>query len=235
MRMLSDAHLLEVWDRGQHRDPVGRALALLSAVRPELGTEALADVSVIERDLAILRLRKVTFGARLHSYADCPSCGERLEFDFDASTLGEPGEGPIAGEIDLPSGLRFRLPTTRDLAAIASEPDAEQAARLLARRCCAGETKSVASSEALLDEIEQQLAALGETADVRLDLTCPACGHGWVALLDIVAYFWEEIEERAQRLLDDVHAIAARYGWSEEAILALSESRRRAYLDRCVS
>ena len=44
------------------------------------------------------------------------------------------------------------------------------------------------------------------------------------------AYLWDEIDARARRLLDEVHALARTYCWSEEQILALSETRRRAYL-----
>ena len=46
------------------------------------------------------------------------------------------------------------------------------------------------------------------------------------------AFLWDEVDVRARRLLDEVHALAGAYGWSEQRILALSEARRRAYLDR---
>ena len=35
----------------------------------------------------------------------------------------------------------------------------------------------------------------------------------------------------ARRLLGEVAALAERFGWSEEALLAMPGSRRRAYLD----
>ena len=37
---------------------------------------------------------------------------------------------------------------------------------------------------------------------------------------------------RAVQLLDEVHQLATAYGWTEAEILALSDTRRAAYLDR---
>ena len=39
-----------------------------------------------------------------------------------------------------------------------------------------------------------------------------------------------ELAHHSVRLLTDVAELAYAFGWSEEAILALSEPRRRAYL-----
>jgi hypothetical protein len=46
---------------------------------------------------------------------------------------------------------------------------------------------------------------------------------------------WEEIASRAQRLMDDVHVLAQGYGWTEPEVLALSDARRTAYLERVQS
>ena len=75
----------------------------------------------------------------------------------------------------------------------------------------------------VLDELDPQ-------ADVRLNLICPSCGHGWHALFDIATYFWREIDDWAQRTLRDVHTLAMAYGWREADILGLSAWRRQAYL-----
>ena len=59
-------------------------------------------------------------------------------------------------------------------------------------------------------------------------------GHNRHAF-DVPAYLWEELDVRARRLLDEVHALARSYGWAEREILALSEVRRNAYLDRVLA
>ena len=68
-------------------------------------------------------------------------------------------------------------------------------------------------------------------ADVSIAFECPACGAAWLSRFDIVSYFWGELDDWAQRLLAEVHALARAYGWSEAAILALSPTRRRFYLE----
>jgi hypothetical protein len=68
-------------------------------------------------------------------------------------------------------------------------------------------------------------------ADVRITLACPACGDRSQAHFDIVSYLWSELDDWAQRVLADVHVLARAYGWSEDAILALSPSRRQIYLE----
>ncbi|KFG69600.1 hypothetical protein, partial [Microvirga sp. BSC39] len=54
---------------------------------------------------------------------------------------------------------------------------------------------------------------------------------GWTAGFDIGAHFWTEVEADARRLLSEVAALAERFGWSEEALLTMPASRRRAYLE----
>ena len=68
-------------------------------------------------------------------------------------------------------------------------------------------------------------------SDVRLDLTCPSCGHGWQVWFDIGEFLWHTLTARARRLIGDVHALAFTYKWTEADILSMSEARRRLYLD----
>jgi hypothetical protein len=51
------------------------------------------------------------------------------------------------------------------------------------------------------------------------------------APFDIVSHLWTELDAWARRMLREVHALAATYGWSEAEILRMSATRRRAYLD----
>ena len=93
---------------------------------------------------------------------------------------------------------------------------------------------ALAIDDQLLAEADAQLAAADTGADPQLALHCPACGLAWSERLDIASWLWNEVDLRAQRLLDEVHCLASAYGWSEPQILALSAPRRRAYLDRCL-
>ena len=78
----------------------------------------------------------------------------------------------------------------------------------------------------------QGLANVAAERQLQLGLACEACAGEWTLAFDSGAFLWEEIEARAMALLDDVHRLALAYGWSEQAILSMNESRRAAYLER---
>lgn len=82
----------------------------------------------------------------------------------------------------------------------------------------------------MLHAVEARMAELDPQGDIELDLACDACGHAWQTAFDVCAFFWEEIEARAKRLLQEVRLLASAYGWTERDVLALSDSRRAAYL-----
>ena len=71
--------------------------------------------------------------------------------------------------------------------------------------------------------------------DLRVELECESCGAALSERFDVGSYFWREVETRAGRVLDEVHALASAYGWNEDEVLALGSVRRRAYLDRIVA
>jgi hypothetical protein len=234
MVAISAETLLACWEQGRMRHPLDRALLLHAVAAPELDPESLADRPVGRRNAALLALRRSLFGDELKSCVDCPECGEKLEFSLSANAmLARAG----ACEADIHDvnigGVRLRLPTSRDLAQLAGQADEQSASRALLQRLSDGELTEWSA------ELETQIASAFDAADPCLDLAigldCPACGHAWSAPFDVARFLWEEIEVRARRLLDEVHALARSYAWSEKQILELSESRRRAYLERVLA
>jgi hypothetical protein len=225
--------LLVCWERGKRRHPLDRALLLHAVAAPGEDPDALADRPLGERNAALLRLRQRLFGDELKSSVDCPECGERLEFALSAAALLAPfdARGTDAAEICM-AGLR--LPTTRDLASIAAEPDEANAARRLLERLRVG-SESDTGGDLDHDRLLQALDEADPCMDLAIDLMCPACAHKWSAAFDAPGFLWEEIEACARRLLDEVHVLACSYGWDEAEILALSDVRRRAYLDRVLA
>ena len=75
------------------------------------------------------------------------------------------------------------------------------------------------------------MAVADPLAEIRLALCCPSCGDESTETIEIVSFLWGEIEARGKRLLTEVHAIAAAYGWTEAEALALSPARRAFYLE----
>lgn len=229
---LGAADLVALWETGTPRHPLDRALLLASHARPDLPPEEVADLPLGALNEALLHLRAHLFGRRLEVWLDCPRCGERLEMGLDTDTLlGAAADADAHSELTL-AGFRFRAPSTRDLAAVARERDAETATLRLLERCCVARPEAESEVlENLLDAADAGLEALDPMAEFTLDVACAVCGHAWNVPLDIGVLLWEEVAARARGLLSEVHQLARAYGWSEAEILALSEQRRAAYLD----
>jgi hypothetical protein len=237
MRALSDENVIELWERGAARSPIDRALLLLACALPEAAASALADVSVTERDARILDLRMALFGEQFDGVADCPQCTESLEFHLHGPAL-RASKRDTNVEFATVGGLRFRLPNSRDLAAAFTDGagfDEEESigTRKLLQRCCLNGTAATNWDGALCDEAEVGLDRLTADAGLQLRFRCEACSTEWETPLDICSWLWTELDRRARTLLDEVHRLASEYGWEEQSILAMSPTRRAAYLELC--
>jgi hypothetical protein len=240
MLPLSARDLLKVWEAGEHRHPLDRALTILAAACPELSWDELAALSVGQRDARLLAVREQTSGPRLEGFVECPLCAEELEFGVMVADLraAEPSTREEAWELRIwDLSLRFRLPDSLDLGAAAACPDPAAARGLLARRCvlqASRDGKAVAPEElpaSVVSTLGEQMVEHDPQAEVLLDLRCPVCEHRWEALFDVASFLWEELAAQAERLLREVHALAGAYGWSETEILGLNARRRRYYLE----
>jgi hypothetical protein len=229
MLQLGAKDLLAIWEEGQARHAIDRALLLFAAARPELPADRLTDLPLGQRNEALLRLRQRTFGPRISAHVDCPGCGDRMELALQTDALLANTAPPDAAAEFETDGIRFRPVTSRDLVAALSHADAESAAIQLLERCCVARPDKVSLHD-LHDKVEAGLESLDPNANIELSLTCEACRHAWTAPFDIGAVLWDEVDARARALLAEVHALARAYGWHERDILGLSEQRRAAYL-----
>lgn len=227
-RALSPAQLLDVWEHGCGAGPIERAVTLLGAIH------ALSPATVLRwpvgvRDARLLAFRARTFGPDLEFLADCPHCGETAEADLPLAPFMDGAEDVAdlhharLGDDDVE--VTFRAVTSEDvLHALACDGE-----RTIIERCL------VAMKGALDDRVEPllagALAAADPLADVRIDLSCPACGQGWSETLDPPSFVWHEIDAWAKRMLHEVDVLARAYGWSEHDILSLGPARRAAYME----
>ncbi len=237
MKTLSATELLAVWERGLERRPFERAVMLLETACPELSPDEIAGLSIGARDETLLDLRESVFGPQLTLLAACPRCSEQLESTLTRERLRSPHPQSSRDQATLEVGpyhVSFRPLTAGDLTLCAETAiDADA----LVRQCVSTASLDGTSiSPGLLPDgvvrsIEQRMAELDPAADLRINLTCPACAYNWDESFDIVSYFWTEIDAWARRILADVHALASSYGWTERDILALSPVRRQYYLE----
>ena len=242
MRSLSAADVLDLWQAGQSLSSPQRALAALMATHPAESSQALARLSIGQRDGRLLTLREQLFGEDITATADCPRCGERVELSFTtAETRAPEADGDAEIELHVDGHIaRVRPVNSLDLIEVADCPD-EATARLELLNRCVIDLRPDGGDQAIRpaqvpDEVAAAIAArMSEAdpqADVQLALACPGCGFAWHAAFDIASFVWREIDAWAQRTLDEVHLLAGAYHWTERDILAMSAWRRQQYLQR---
>ena len=232
-RSLSPQKILDVWEAGRQEHDLDRALTLLAPAYPELSRDELADLTIGERDARLLRLRIFMFGGSVSGTSECPQCGERVEFSLDPRALADTGElAEPAREIEVNGTcLRFRLPTSRDLAEAVTAPDQSCGVRRLIERCVIEPRLPEELSDDLVEALSGAIEKADPQAEITVSLGCPNCGKHWELLFDIAHFFWNEIAAQAQRLVYEIDALAGAYGWTEREILSLPTQRRRTYLE----
>ncbi len=236
---LDARQIISAWERGRRASSHDRALLLAElALGPSV---EVADWAIGARDHALAEQRIANYGRHARAGMVCPACEQGLEFrvDFEhVCSLGSTREsGPWTLDLD-GFRVRFRLPSTRDLRAVA---ECEQAggsgrASLLERIVVDCErlgdrTSPTALPESVVAALEAEIERLDPISDIRFGQTCPACQQRFVAPFDVATFCWQELEVDARRLLQEVDALACCYGWSEAEILALGRERRLSYLE----
>jgi hypothetical protein len=239
MRPLSTVELLSVWEKGLGRNSLERAQIVLQAARESPGDPDPGKLPLGERDARLLTLREWTFGSEVTALSRCHKCKEELELTFQVSDLRLPTTLPpqelnfVAGDYE----IKFRLPTSGDLALVSSEAGNGGSIRnaLLAR--CVSDARhgsdpiaTEALPEFVVEELSARMSEADPQAEIELSLHCDSCGEHWNEVFDVESFFWTEIQAWAVRLLQEVHQLAASYGWSEADIVAMSATRRSAYL-----
>ena len=156
--------------------------------------------------------------ARAAPSADCPACGERARGRRSTSPRSRPRS--------------TRTPTPVDRRPLPGAPSAADDRR--PRRPCADRRRRAAARPALvrvavarvsddparprrstaergeLDAVRRRSPTAHDGIDVEPGAACDACGHEWVAPFDIGAFLVREVDAWAERLLREVHVLAAR-------------------------
>jgi hypothetical protein len=161
------------------------------------------QLSVAERDWALIQLRRLTFGDRLESEADCSHCGETNQVSFDLKQLTfDVAEIVEEIEVTLHDGriARLRLPTARDQADLLDAKltsAAERRTWLLARAL-----RQIGDSQGPFElaavhafdsrtraQMETELERAIPDLDLSMDLTCQACRQSFLAPFDVAVFF----------------------------------------------
>lgn len=155
-----------------------------------------------------------------------------MEFSIDANALLQQNMSAAnSGQTVVVNGQSFRLPTSRDLADVAQQNNAQKGALCLMQRCITNASGPAEWSETEMEQVGEKMAMADPLAEIRLSLPCPACGNETTETIEVTSFLWGEIEGCARRLLWEIHAIASAYGWTESEVLSLSPARRARYVE----
>lgn len=196
----------------------------------------MAGLCVADRQFLMLRLAALLDGERIWLQAECGHCSQPFDVQIFRSELPvkEAGDGFPLASLDIGhSTVRVRVPTGEDQRHVSALPD-ESAQRELIERCI-DSVDGARPARGYVDSLsEQDVAAIDDALDAtspavcnRLLVRCPECRQEQHADLDHYSLASMDVGY----LYDEIHALASRYHWSEEAILGMPRVRRRLYLD----
>jgi hypothetical protein len=179
----------------------------------------------VDVDAALLALRQFLSGDRLVAEIACVACGSWGDTQLSIAEYLKANRPSNRKEPAPPY-----VPTVRQvLDAVAGYGPGEAAASALEAECL---------RECTPDEGRRRKAGLEKTAPPLagpVEGVCPGCGATVSGWFDPGEFVLTELRARAATLMEEVHLLAARYGWSEEAILALPAGRRAAYAELIVA
>jgi hypothetical protein len=227
------SELLALWERvgavpfGERND----ALLIAQCGAP--------PTSLSMRNAALVALRARLFGNAQPLRGNCVRCGAVAEFVIDCAALAGmllPASDAAQSQLLAIDGhcIEFRVP---DIADWREACDAKDFGGAMLGHCvtrCEHDDGTPCAPEELpapvADALSRRMEELEPGATVGFDLVCPECGTSWTAQMDVGDALWAELQSRAERLLLDIDLLARAYGWSEPQVLALSATRRAAYL-----
>jgi hypothetical protein len=200
--------------------------------------EKLSALSVGRRIELLLRILAVEGEPPLWIELRCLNevCGESIEVDLAPVELIAIAGRASTELLTLKAGdgqtLHIRRPTGRDqLRWQAFEPTAEgEGLRLLVGDLIA--EPGVELDDALVAQVDTLLAETDPLACFELSIACPFCREVRAYELDLARLALERFRALQTRLVDEIHALASGYNWSEAEILAVPPARRALYLAR---
>ena len=170
--------------------------------------------------------RELSFSARCGE----SNCGEPFEFALSLRALLESPHDAACIEAPLDGDRRVRLRR-------ATGDDLRQW-RVLTLDSRAQATRTMLDSLLLEGEVRVEdvprlartLAECDPLVALSVLCPCPACGADNDIPIDLEAVALARLERHRRALLQEIHALASRYGWTEAEILALPRARRAHYM-----
>lgn len=241
MRSLTTAELLQTWEDGLGQSLLEKTIRLLGRACAVEDYALLCKMSIGERDARLLQIREWMFGNRLKNMAGCPNCKALTEWETNTRDLylQQIPPAPAVRTFSMEKEgytVLFRLPDTNDVARALTDISRRNDPEKILADCLLESNKdgNKITAEELPASIWQLMNERMEKedpqADINMKIACPVCNYEWEARFDIAGYLWAEINNWAQRIMQEVYLLARSFGWAEKDILNMSSRRRQLYL-----
>lgn len=192
--------------------------------------------------LATVAVRNGQSPLRLQFRCSNEKCGEVMEFEIINEDLRKlQSRADVSGLADLKVGeelIQFRLPTGRDQRdwLAGSYPDEQEAIHEAARSLLISYNSGNPAadfefSEDAIDNLNEAMSIKDPLTVLKMGVICSSCGFKNQGEFDLEGIILEYLRTAQQRLLKDVHTLAAAYHWSEEQVLSIPPWRRSRYLE----
>jgi hypothetical protein len=205
----------------------GVLAACLSADGVAPAEAELWDWTINRRLQGLIAVTIATRGVAWTSILRCQACSAPMDLPLQLDAFRR-DEDPLSVACALEDEMQdIAVPTGADqrtwLRAGADGPVA-MLAHLL--------PQGAATSPERLAAVEAALAAADPLTVLTIGTQCPECGADNSMELDLEATCLALLAAEQPRLMDDIHALALAYHWTEAEVVAVPPRRRRQYLDR---
>lgn len=198
---------------------VGKRIEILSAIATEGGQTALS-------------VKFICAGEK---------CAEMIEFNLNQEDVAQLQQrADVSESISLPvrdKTTRFRLPTGDDqrnwLAKTYSDKRAavrDMAQTLMLPNQSDESDSGIEVSDDTVDVLNRVISEQDPLTAMAAGVICPGCSLKNKFMFDLEGMILKKLRLAQQKLLYDIHILAAVYHWSEYQILSIPRWRRRQYL-----
>jgi hypothetical protein len=218
---------------------LGRVMKVSTDIQLKLSSEELARMLPVgDRIALILHLRRITFGDRLQTVLECPKCKTSMSLELSISQFLQPTVGEPKKDYDITVenfNLKVRPLIGEDLEYLffGVQEQGTNRQEELARRCILSAAPPLPDqlTDSFLEILGSKMEAIDRQANLIIDFSCIECQVSFEIPFNAEEFLFSELEARIKRLEREVHWLAFNYNWSEDAILTLSASKRKRYVD----
>lgn len=211
-------------------------IAMLGKVDPKLNEKIIRNLTIGDRMILILTIRKMLFGDNIQCVFSCPQCNEQLSSDLSVNAFLKKTSTPSKDFLDVKFSkyrLRIRPITGMDEEEILENKNVQKIEKI-ARSCIVSSKPNLPNTrltEDFIIFISSKLEELDPHAHIVLDLICPSCKHSFQSLFNIEDFLYQEIRADKDQLEAEVNWLAMNYHWGLNEVMSLPRNKRKRYVE----